>query len=502
MSSQPQSDPAEVSSAPEWRRHLVVITCGVFLFLLLSGLLITLMPFGLTTQFLVLFHTGAGLAFIPLYVVYQVRHWLRFHGKTLTNIKYLGYTTLVATLISLVSGVWVTADAALGTKLDPLMDDLHLILSLVAGAILIWHLVLVLRLQRAWPDPETRAAYRGSHSAFFGRISGVAAALLIAVLGAGAIYHFTDIPTEDYSIPDDYVFKYGDNPFAPSLAMTADGGAVDPRLLAYSRRCGESGCHEQILKEWLPSAHRYSSMDLAFQAVQHLMAENEGPESTRYCAGCHDPIALFSGSKNLYNEDLSSFGADEGISCLVCHSITQADVKGNANYTLERPVPYAFALHDGPAAAFLSRFLVRSYPDYHVSSYKRELYKTPEFCGACHKQFIDQEINKVGWVQLQNQYDNWKASLWNRSEDPAKKITCNECHMRLMDSEDPGSGDDLDYNRSPDDGKTRHHGYIAANQFIPLAHGLEGAEEHVRLVEEWLKGETVIPEIADKWRGG
>jgi hypothetical protein len=50
--------------------------------------------------------------------------------------------------------------------------------------------------------------------------------------------------------------------------------------------------------------------------------------------------------------------------------------------------------------------------------------------------------------------------------------------------------------------KHRHHGYIAANQWLPLFHDLPGAEKHVRLTEEWLQGKTVIEEIADRWPGG
>ena len=48
----------------------------------------------------------------------------------------------------------------------------------------------------------------------------------------------------------------------------------------------------------------------------------------------------------------------------------------------------------------------------------KRMFKAPEYCAACHKQFIDAEVNRVGWVQLQNQYDNWKASHWYVEGDP------------------------------------------------------------------------------------
>jgi hypothetical protein len=105
-------------------------------------------------------------------------------------------------------------------------------------------------------------------------------------------------------------------------------------------------------------------------------------------------------------------------------------------------------------------------------------------------------------VQLQNQYDNWKNSRWNEPGDPTTTIECRECHMPLTESRDPARGDPLDYNRSGRDGRHRSHRFLAANQFMPLALGLDGAEEHVDLTERWLRGEIDIPEIAEKWQPG
>ncbi|MCP3959426.1 MAG: hypothetical protein GY719_16370, partial [bacterium] len=150
---------------------------------------------------------------------------------------------------------------------------------------------------------------------------------------------------------------------------------------------------------------------------------------------------------------------------------------------------------------FASDFLIRTYPDEHLRLSKR-MFKAPEYCAACHKQFIDQEVNRVGWVQLQNQYDNWKASHWFTEGDPEKTVECRECHMPLVESTDPASGDLADYNRGPGDGKHRSHRFVAANSMVPKMLELEGWEEQLRLTEQWLRGEYEIPEIADKWRDG
>jgi len=278
-------------------------------------------------------------------------------------------------------------------------------------------------------------------------------------------------------------------------------GAIAPAQLAGSARCGT--CHEEIYHEWLPSAHRYSSMDDMFQRVQSLMAVETSPAHTRYCAGCHDPISLLSGAKNADNVTLSALGADEGISCVVCHSIVQADVQGNGDYTIRPPERYLYELSDDTWGKQVSDFLIRTYPEHHITSYSRPLYKTPEFCGACHKQYVDREVNTdIGKVQGQNQYDSWKNSRWYHGEAHPQTIGCRECHMPLNASRDPARGDLTDTNRSGFDSKHRSHRMLGANQYIPLLHRLEGAEQHVQLVEAWLRGEYPIPEVAHKWTDG
>jgi len=53
--------------------------------------------------------------------------------------------------------------------------------------------------------------------------------------------------------------------FSDAVAGIKSTGSVYPRVLAGSESCGSAGCHQEIYKEWLPSAHRYSSLDHMFQ---------------------------------------------------------------------------------------------------------------------------------------------------------------------------------------------------------------------------------------------
>jgi hypothetical protein len=241
----------------------------------------------------------------------------------------LGYVAVAALLVCSLSGVVVTWQGLLGIRTSPLWRDVHLYSTLAALGAGLPHVLLVyVRVRKKGPLP---AAGRALWQTAAGLVAGAGAIALLTVAYAG--------PRYVNEFPADYQFLYGpDRPFAPSLARTVAGGALDADSLAGSQSCGTSGCHRQILAEWQPSAHRYAAMDSLFQGVQRVMAEQNGPESTRYCGGCHDPISLFSGAKNLYSEELTgSHGYREGVSCLACHSIRETDLQGNANYLVVQP---------------------------------------------------------------------------------------------------------------------------------------------------------------------
>jgi hypothetical protein len=485
--------------AEQWERRFLALTVAWLAFETLSGLSIYLLPFSVPNQWLVLVHTAAGVVLLPPVLFYQCRHLAAYRKHPRTALKLMGYLGAAAVLVAIVSGLVLTAQAIGSPRISYAWAQAHVIATFALIAFGAPHLLVVL-LRDGRPAIGSVVLQFAARRAGWRSLAGCGA-LFACVALAWLAY-----PGESFDnrFPPDYSFKYGPNrPFAPSLARSESGGAYDSRSFAGSESCGTSGCHQQIADEWRVSAHRWAAMDTAFQRIQEEMAKQNGAESTRYCGGCHDPISLFSGTKNVFTADLTNLaGYNEGVSCLVCHSIRKTDVLGNAQFVVAQPSRYLFELRDGAPARFLRDFLIRAYPRQHVADLSKRLFKTPEYCAACHKQFIDQEVNNVGWVQLQNQYDNWKNSRWNHAGDPKKTIECRECHMPLTASDDPASGDALDYNRAPGDGRHRSHRFLGANQVMPAMLRLPGAEQQIELVTKWLRGEYEIPEIAEKWTTG
>ncbi len=487
-----------------WASALAVFVSAFLLVQSLTGLWLYFMPFTTLAQVQLLVHVGVGLLILVPYLIYQTRHFLVWYRQKFTAVMMVGYLLMLMVLACMVSGLVVTWQSAFGSRLSPIWDWIHVVSGLTTPALLVVHLGLAIaRRKAAWTRvPGFRAGmqkfgYRG--------LAWCIGVLVLIGIGVGSFrsapFEF-DVPA-NYSLSSyvDQVDEYHGNPFAPSYARTANNRLIKSEVLSNSKSCGTSGCHEEIYHEWLPSAHRFAAMNPPFQAVQKLFATEREPAETRYCAGCHDPISLFAGAKDIHNQTLSAPGMQEGISCVVCHSISSVDERGNADYVLTPPQKYLWEDAEGWRKQ-VSDFLIRAYPRQHLADYDRPVLRTPEFCGSCHKQFIPEALNRTGLSPGQNQFDQWKESHWHK-ENPDKSLSCVDCHMRLVPkSKDPSAGEAGMPRRTANDGKHRHHGTVATNMFMPRVMKLPNWKKHVKLTDEWIRGETVIPEIAHLWPEG
>ncbi|HSD33599.1 MAG TPA: cytochrome b/b6 domain-containing protein, partial [Gemmatimonadales bacterium] len=357
----------------EWRQRLLLCVAGLLAFETLTGLSIYLLPFSVPNQVMVLLHTAIGLVFVVPYLWYQIRHWRLYRERQMTHVVLTGYFSMAAAIALAISGLVLSYQAVLTSRIGYGWDLAHVIATFALVASVLPHVLTLVYHALRGHNEEARELRRGQKQLGLKTVYVTVALLAMVALGT---YAYRPVRLVN-RLPDDYSFIYGpDRPFAPSLARTSTGQAFDARSTGGSKSCGSSGCHEQIYREWAVSAHRYSAMDLGFRAIQSTMGKQNGPESTRYCAGCHDPISLFAGTKNLYRDDLTNaIGRDEGVSCIVCHSIRETDVKGNASYLITQPQRYLFELSDSGATRLVRDFLIRAYPRQHVRSLEHRLFK-------------------------------------------------------------------------------------------------------------------------------
>ncbi len=255
----------------------------------------------------------------------------------------------------------------------------------------------------------------------------------------------------------------GEQYFYPSLARTASGEFISPRVLMNDEYCKE--CHEDSHETWAVSAHRFASFNnpvyfFSVQETRQVALERDGSvQAARFCAGCHDPVVFFGGKFDDPDfDEVNDPTGQAGITCTVCHAISNVNsVRGNGDYTIDEPVHYPFAFSDNAALGWINRQLVKAKPEFHKKTFLKPLHHTEEFCGTCHKVHIPVELNHYKFLRGQNHYDSFLLSgvsghgVASFYYPDQAESSCNGCHMELLPS-DQFSAQDFD-----DSGVTKIH---------------------------------------------
>src|SRR5262249_41877023 len=147
--------------------------------------------------------------------------------------------------------------------------------------------------------------------------------------------------------------REGDKYFEPSLTRTVGGTFVSAETFMMDEYCLK--CHQDIYKQHLHSAHKFSSFNnpaylFSVLETRKVALNRDGnTRASRWCAGCHDPVPFLSGQfdKREFDDEkqlLKNPTAHAGITCTVCHAMTHVNsATGNGDYVIEEPEHYPFA---------------------------------------------------------------------------------------------------------------------------------------------------------------
>ncbi|HMF90118.1 MAG TPA: multiheme c-type cytochrome, partial [Candidatus Angelobacter sp.] len=288
-----------------------------------------------------------------------------------------------------------------------------------------------------------------------------------------------------------YHYPFGPNPFLPSQAQSASGSFIPASAFPPASFCAE--CHADVHRQWRQSAHSNSFRAPFYLRNVELLNDAKGIEHSRHCEGCHNPIALFSGALTTGSKADRSFDED-GITCMVCHSIQKIQsTSGTGSYVMG--VPAVTIKPDGtprPWPVTADDILGRI--DLHKRALMKDFYRTPEFCGVCHKAALPKAVNDYRWLRAFAVYDEWQESSWSRqSLAPFYKketsSTCQTCHM-------PPEAAPNDY--ASKGGVVASHRWLGANTAIPTFYGYE---DQLQKTREFLK-DTVSIDIFGISKGG
>jgi hypothetical protein len=393
-----------------------------------------------------LFHLVLGALIVVPVIVYGIIHIRNTHNRPNRRAVYVGYALFVVSLILLASGIVLTRLEGVIVVKDETVRSIaywaHVITPLVAAWLFVLHRLAGRRIR--W------------------RVGAKWAIVGAVFAGVMLILQAQDPRSWNQEGP-----ASGEQYFFPSLARTATGDFIPERVLRNDQYCRE--CHEDSHETWAVSAHRFSSFnnpiyEFSVRETRETALNRDGDvQASRFCAGCHDPVVFFSGKFDDPSFSDSEFlktnpAAQAGITCTSCHAITHVNSpRGNSDFTIEEPIHYPFAFSENKALRWVNEQLVKAKPEFHKKTFLKPLHKTAEYCGACHKVHIPEELNKYKWLRGQNHYDSYLLSgvsghgVQSFYYPQEAEHNCSGCHMPLEPSEQFGASD------FDDRGETTHH---------------------------------------------
>ena len=258
-----------------------------------------------------------------------------------------------------------------------------------------------------------------------------------------------------------YLYRYGvSNPFLPSNMTTDNGEFIDPKSFPTAQYCAH--CHQETHAQWRQSAHSNSNRAPWYLRNVNLLNAEKGISFSRHCEGCHDPVAVAAGAitegaprKRPYDQD--------GVTCMVCHSIKSVNTRGTGSFTLAEPAVMVDE-NGAPLHRPVTDAEILAHLDRHSAAVMKPFYRTSEFCSSCHKAALPKALNDYKWQRAISLYDEWQNSSFAK-ESPLpfyKKdvvSTCQTCHMQreALVTTDYGAKK----------GQLASHRWLGANTVVP-----------------------------------
>ncbi len=430
-------------------------------------------------------HLVLGLLLIVPFIVFCAVHLKNTLGRKNRKAVAVGYALLAASVVVLLSGLALFRVSGFELR-QPQARSVAYWAHVISPLFGVWLYIL-----HRLAGPKIQWKYG------LGYLGAVAVAVV-----AIALSHSTDPRQWNVAGP-----KEGEKYFHPSKARTATGNFIPADTLMMDDYC--KTCHADVHAAWSQSSHRLSSFNnpmylASIRETRETGLKRDGNvQSSRWCAGCHDPVPFFSGAFDDPHYDLQKHAtAHAGITCTTCHAITHVNsTVGNADFTIEEPIHYPFAKSTDPLLQWVNNQLVKAKPTFHKNTFLKPHHKTAEFCSTCHKVGLPYEVNHYRqFVRGQNHYDSYRLSgvsghgVKSFYYPDVAKTNCAECHMPLAESKDFGA---KDFDQS---GKLSVHDHLfpAANTGLAW---LKGHDDIVARHEKFLVGSSRIDIFGVKENG-
>lgn len=268
-------------------------------------------------------------------------------------------------------------------------------------------------------------------------------------------------------IRENYNYRFGAGDITtPGNARVVGDDFIQPGAFPTAKYCGK--CHAEAYSQWRQALHSNSFRTPFYRASVNILLRTKGIEFTRHCDSCHNPIGVLSGGLT-QNSKVDRQFDENGVTCAVCHSIQAVEsTSGNGGFVVGVPslmvdekgnripgeVPYADIL---------------KHPERHSKAVMRDLYRTPQFCSACHKANLPNQLNDYKFIPAFAVFDEWQNSKFSQQNPltfySGDFTTCQNCHMKRNPV--------VSFDFGAKNGTFTSHRWLAGNTAVPFYYGFD-----------------------------
>lgn len=202
---------------------------------------------------------------------------------------------------------------------------------------------------------------------------------------------------------------------APGAPDVLEPRTEDEIVFRNPETCRE--CHPDHVAAWEGSMHAYAVVDPVFQALNRVKTFDHAGQAPDFCTQCHTRSGYLAGETEVtqdergvwrQNTDQLSVVAAHGVSCDVCHSITDVVIANNAGFSHQPDGTVR-----GPIADPVPT-------DAHPSV-ESPLHRSGTLCGGCHNVLIP---DGGAGVLVERTEVEWRdyIAMGNTQQ-------CQDCHM-------------------------------------------------------------------------
>jgi Flp pilus assembly protein TadD len=264
-----------------------------------------------------------------------------------------------------------------------------------------------------------------------------------------------------------YNFRFGkDNLFTPGTMQVEGDDFVQPGAFPNAAYCAH--CHQEAYSQWRQALHSNAFRTPFYRASVNILINTKGIEFARHCDSCHNPIAVMAGGLTEDSKVDRKMDQD-GLTCATCHSIQKLQsIKGNGGFVMG--IPSVMVDEKGnriPGEVPYDEIMKNT--DRHSQAVMQDFYRTPEFCGACHKANLPAPLNDYKFIRAFTAYDEWQNSKFSKRNPltfySADFTSCQGCHMKRAANVLPDYG--------AKNGTLASHRWLAGNTAVPFYYGFD-----------------------------